>query len=70
MTSAGRPGGGGHGKAGKVSEVAGILWYKSVPNADKKGRGSKNLKNFRTSYKEAPQNKVFWVSMYGWELIS
>ena len=38
-------GGGGHGKADIVREVASILYYKSVPNADK-GERVKNSKTF------------------------
>ena len=34
-------GGGGHGKADVLREVAWILYYKSVPNADKGGGGRK-----------------------------
>ena len=34
-------GGGGHGKADIVREVARILYYKSDPNADKGGGGQK-----------------------------
>ena len=39
-------GGGGHVKADVVREVASILYYKSVINADKGRRGSKNFQNF------------------------
>ena len=37
--------GGGHGKVDIAREVAGILFHKSVPNADK-GDWVKNTKNF------------------------
>ena len=43
---------GGHGKADVVREVVSILYYKSVPNADK-GEGVKNLKTLWSSLMEA-----------------
>ena len=36
---------GGHGKVDAVREVASILYYKSVPNADK-GRGGQKIRKF------------------------
>ena len=47
-------GGGGTSKADVVREVAWILYYKSDPNADKGGRGSKILKILQTSYVHGP----------------
>ena len=41
-------------KADRVREVAWILYYKSVPNADKEERGSKNPKILQMSLMRAP----------------
>ena len=43
----------GHEKEDVVREVTRILYYESVPNADK-GEGVKNSKFLWTSYVEAP----------------
>ena len=54
----GRPhqegGGVGSPKEDKVREVAWIYSYRSSQNADKGGRGSKNPKILRTSFKYGP----------------
>ena len=46
-------GGAGHGKADVVREVARILEYKSLPNADK-GEGSKKMKTLRMLLMDVP----------------
>ena len=53
MTSA-RRGEGGTPKGDKVTEVAFILYCKSVPNADKGRRGSKNPNSLWTSHVDGP----------------
>ena len=50
---------GGHGKADVVREVACILWYRSVPNAEEGGRGSKNPKILWTSLMDDPVGHKF-----------